>query len=346
VWADLTDVAWLADGSALVTTAAEKGATSRQIWRIDYPGGRATRVTNDLTSYAGVSLSADSRSMVSVQADVIANLWLMPAGDTAAARQLTTGSGRLDGGQGLAWTPDGRIVYGSMASGNADIWIRDADGTNERQLTVDPAIDAQPRVCGGGRYVVFTSLRSGAPQVWRMTTDGSDPVRLSTTPVGMSPACTPDADEIVYTSTSNEGRNSIWRVPLEGGESVQVREAQTLSAAISPDGRMIAGGYVEGQRQSIAVFALDSEEPPLVFPIFPRPVAWSPDGRALTYINIIDGVGNIWRQPLPSGTPARLTDFTSSTIYNFAWSADGKRLALSRGDTSTDVVLFSVPQTP
>jgi len=52
-------------------------------------------------------------------------------------------------------------------------------------------------------------------------------------------------------------------------------------------------------------------------------------------------VANLWRQPLPSGTPAQLTEFTSNTIYNFAWSADGRQLALSRGTTTTDVVLLS-----
>jgi hypothetical protein len=57
-------------------------------------------------------------------------------------------------------------------------------------------------------------------------------------------------------------------------------------------------------------------------------------------------VGNVWQQPLPSGVPTQLTRFTSSTLYNFAWSHDGSRLAVSRGSTSTDVVLLSAKQAP
>jgi len=145
-WGDVGDVAWLADGAALVASVLERGAVNRQIWRIEYPDGAATRVTNDLASYSGISLSADSRALVTVQTDTIANLWVMPAGETPAARQITSGSGRYDGIPGLAWTPDGRIVYASPASGNAEIWIANGDGSGQAQLTVDPAADVQPRV--------------------------------------------------------------------------------------------------------------------------------------------------------------------------------------------------------
>ena len=36
---------------------------------------------------------------------------------------------------GVAWTPDGRIVYTTEASGNPDVWIMNADGTRRVQLT-------------------------------------------------------------------------------------------------------------------------------------------------------------------------------------------------------------------
>jgi len=106
-----------------------------------------------------------------------------------------------------------------------------------------------------------------------MEVDGSNPVQLSTGPLAFQPVCAPASDSVVYTSVTAEGRITLWRVPLEGGEPVLAREVQTQTIAISPDGRMIAGSCTEAQRQSIAVVVLDSEDPPRVFPIFPRPVA-------------------------------------------------------------------------
>jgi serine/threonine protein kinase len=64
-------------------------------------------------------------------------------------------------------------------------------------------------------------------------------------------------------------------------------------------------------------------------------------GRALMYINTAGGVSNLWRQPLDGRAPKQITDFKSDLIYNFAYSHDGKQLALSRGNTNREVVRIS-----
>jgi len=71
-------------------------------------------------------------------------------------------------------------------------------------------------------------------------------------------------------------------------------------------------------------------------------IHFSPDGQALTYSVIDDhGVYNLWAQPLSGGSPKQITDFKSDEIFAFAWSHDGKQLALSRGQTSHDAVLLT-----
>jgi hypothetical protein len=64
------------------------------------------------------------------------------------------------------------------------------------------------------------------------------------------------------------------------------------------------------------------------------------DGAALLHIKTVGGVSNVWMLPLDGGEPRQVTAFTSQRITRFAVSRDGKRLALARGTTSSDVVLI------
>jgi hypothetical protein len=47
------------------------------------------------------------------------------------------------------------------------------------------------------------------------------------------------------------------------------------------------------------------------------------------------------QQPVAGGEPQQFTKFSSGRIFDFDWSADGKQLLLTRGETSRDVVLLS-----
>ena len=56
------------------------------------------------------------------------------------------------------------------------------------------------------------------------------------------------------------------------------------------------------------------------------PTRWTPDGQAIAYVDT-SGL-NIWSVPLGGGPPRQITHFTDRTIAGFAWSHDGKRLAM------------------
>jgi Tol biopolymer transport system component len=70
-------------------------------------------------------------------------------------------------------------------------------------------------------------------------------------------------------------------------------------------------------------------------------LAWSPDNKALDYALTREGVSNLWEQPLAGGPARQLTHFKSDLILDFAWSLDGKQLALARGNYNSNVVLIS-----
>src|SRR5205823_14448735 len=144
---------------------------------------KARKVTNDLSTYAGLSVSRDGRSLVTVRGEQRAAIWVASL-DGSEPPHAIAGAGADDGGQGVAWTPDGRIVYTSAAGGNSDIWIMNADGTNRLQLTTARADDTYPTVTADGRYIVFISERDGAHALWRMDMSGSGQARVIETNAG------------------------------------------------------------------------------------------------------------------------------------------------------------------
>src|SRR5678816_4150984 len=59
---------------------------------------------------------------------------------------------------GLSWTPDGRIVYVSDQTGDAEVWIMNADGSESKPLTSDRIVKAIPVVSPDGRYIVYSVM--------------------------------------------------------------------------------------------------------------------------------------------------------------------------------------------
>ena len=54
------------------------------------------------------------------------------------------------------WSPDGtKIVFESTRSGDVDIYLMNADGTGQIQLTNDPAVDNQATWSPDGTKIVF-----------------------------------------------------------------------------------------------------------------------------------------------------------------------------------------------
>jgi Tol biopolymer transport system component len=346
-WEYIFDVAWLGDGSGLLISAWEKGTSIQQIWRVSYPGGEAHRVTNDLNQYSRLSITADSSALVTVQSQAISNIWVMPNGNESLARQITSG-GDADS---AAWTPDGKIVYRSAASGNVNIWMMEADGTHQKQLTFFDT-SYPPIVTPDGRFIIYTFTRDGVQHIGRSDIDGGNQRQVSNRPTGTYdfPACSPDGKWILY--AINLGRQNLWKVSVDGGEPVQITDADFVrSPAVSPDGKLIAC-YYSGKDESVLKLALIPFEggQPIKLLDIPAPTVsafqlplprWTPDGRAVTYIATREGVSNIWAQPIDGGAPKQLTNFKSDQIFFFDWTRDGRQLALARGTVSNDVVQIS-----
>ena len=353
-------VLWLKDGSGLVTSVVET-VLATQLWFIKQPEGTPSRITNDLNGYGAVSLgvSADGKTIVTVQSEPSFQIWTTGSGANSAAAQIS--HGETDGAAGLDWTPEGQIVYINQTGDDNSLVLVKADGSEPRTILKTKERMFEPAVSPDGKMVYVTSWQDGTPHIWRINLDGTGWKQITSGDFAdFAPQVSSDGKWVLFTSWRT-GIQLLWRVPSEGGEAVQVTNVPTHRGTFSPDGKYIAAmqPLPGGSGWQIAIIPADNskvessniagsnashESPKLITPPahfnLRSAVFWSPDGRSLTVSSFQRGVGNLWTQPIDGGAPKQITNFTSDLIRSFAVSRDGKRLAISRGSASLDVVLI------
>lgn len=284
--------------------------------------------------------------LVSVQRQALTNIWITARGELDQLTQITSGGGRYFD---LAWTPDGKLLYASDATGSADIWEMEAGGTEQRQLTAGAGKNYAPAISPDGRYVVFHSNRTGHWNIWRMDRDGSNPTPLTVGDEDSNwPQVSPDGRWVVYEHVGSGTLATVWKVPIAGGPPVRLTGGLSTRPAISPDGKWIACWQKEETPNApwrIAIVPFEGGQS-VKFLDVPQnaasgntPMRWTADGRGVVYVDFRNGVTNLLRQPLDGGPAEALTHFTKDLFYSFDLGRDG-RLALSRGLRTHDAVLI------
>jgi Tol biopolymer transport system component/DNA-binding winged helix-turn-helix (wHTH) protein len=343
-------VRWLPDGSGLLAVIRDPAQGRGQLWYISYPSGEARRVTNDLADYAlgQLDLTRDGKSLVMVDSTISSDLWVVHGGDAARAQQITSGRA---GVRGISAGPERTIVFANQKS---DLYSIHDDGSAFRLLTPNMHHNANPSVCRDGQHIVFESAVGGqtvslpgrASDIWRMDADGSHVAQLTQSGNAVAPLCSPDSESVLYFDIDQKKN---WRIPIVGGTPTQVdiKSLGAVARSYTPDGKLIAYndyGLGEDVPNQIVVFPAAGGEAIYKFP-FPQGgttfVQWTPDGTGLDYFLTNNGVGNIWRQPVPKGLPSQITNFTSGQIFSFDRSSDGEQLYVARGSISSDIVLIT-----
>jgi Tol biopolymer transport system component len=70
------------------------------------------------------------------------------------------------------------------------------------------------------------------------------------------------------------------------------------------------------------------------------PPLFGPDGKSIVYVAREKGVDNLWSQGIDGTNRKQLTSFDKDLIFRYAYSQDGKRIAIERGNIDADAFLL------
>jgi Tol biopolymer transport system component len=348
-WASVNHLTWLRDGSLIVIAGDAPGAPA-QIWSLSPAVGELRQLTNDLNSYERLSATADGEMFLSLQRNTVARL--SAAGENQAVESAPTVAQQVSSFDEIAWTSDGRIAYFSFAGGETNLWLRNADGSNPRQLTNGMQAGRGLAVSPDNRHIVFAAAQNGGKlNLWRTELDGRNTTRLTDRSGGAFPTISPDGESVIY----QQGITSkvLRKIPLAGGASVNATEMKGARPQISPDGKLIAFFYIDDSTEpvpqwSIGIVSAEDGELRRKLTIAPtvndRFLRWTPDGKAVAYISNEGDNIKIIRHSLDDAEPPRpLATFPADAgglVQAFAWSPDGKQFAFTRESHLRDVVLL------
>jgi serine/threonine protein kinase/Tol biopolymer transport system component len=350
-FAENENLGWVADGNGLVLAIQKE--QGRQLYHLSYPNGELTSITKDLNSYGFVSVTRDSKHLVTTRySNVSSAIYIAPSSNPDAVTQTTSGFDIEEGTQGLSWTLDGKIIYSSRGqAGPYNLWIMNPDGTNRKQITTGNTNKYLPVASPDGRYIVYTTDEDG---IWRMDIDGSNPTLLPGTKSACGPRFSPDSKWILYSTRCKDypgkDKDNLIKTSIDGKEKITLASHNLVfGGAISPIGDKIAYVFGDASKSSDYFLNIISSADGTVFKSFKLVkdvwphlrIQWTPNGDGIAYIMRDKNHSNIRVQPLNGSPERRLTNLTSDSISNFSWSLDGKQIAYSRSkDWSYDIVLI------
>lgn len=268
---------------------------------------------------------------------------------TATPSTPTTGTPAVPTGLGqLAFVRDG------------DIWTKDLDSDEERQLTTDGS-NIRPRWSADGQWIAFQKtmpVDSGFTQMglWTMRADGSQPTEIDAFQT-FPPVWSPTENRLAYA----KGDGSLSVVDADGSNHLELLSPTNMRGPTgvvwSPDGDLLAverwqyeesptSSAAEVEGQGLWLFKTDGTDPEELYSAWdPEDLTgvtdvgpWSSDGRWIAFwLGTSDPTGRANGLPLlvisaDGGSPKDLASAAVGRESFLAWSPAGDKIAVVEGE--------------
>jgi Tol biopolymer transport system component len=236
-------------------------------------------------------------------------------------------------------SPDGaRIAFLSNRGGSEDLFVINADGTGETELTHTPEAETGLQWSADGKQIVFSVLTNDTSRLYGIDRYGKNQYEIANVP-GRTPMLAPDGKRVVYMAGTWTATRLMVSA-LDGSSAKQINDGSSIAwnNHWSPDGKRIAFTGRNDPNGELAVFVMNadgsgrhqltriaSEEGGAQWPV------WSPNGRQLA-IQVNNrqqkDSAHIWIVDVATGAARKLAVHVQPCLDETpSWFPDGRRIA-------------------
>ncbi|HEX9563747.1 MAG TPA: hypothetical protein VF981_07240 [Gemmatimonadaceae bacterium] len=331
------------DGALILFESDHSGRIS--LWTIAADGGEPVEVLPDESGYIfhGRWSPDGTRIAMNLGAE---------NGRVVAVVDLASGTVSRLTSEGMEsfqeWSPDGKeLVYVSLRTGAADLWVVPAEGGELRQLTFDVRADGAPRYSPDGRWIAYQSERGGQPDLWVVPAAGGEARRVTNDRAeGVGVTWSPTGDALLF--LRDDRMPSVYTVPTTGGSLGRIApdSVPSLAPRISPDGQSVVYFGLRGGLWGIYLLPIGGgQERALVTGSNSFVPTWSPDGTLVAFLSRRGVMPATWVVSVESGEEWQISPEGAEAVGSAGWSPDGSRVGYGlRNPDGTLSVFTSNPR--
>ncbi len=239
------------------------------------------------------------------------------------------------------WSSDGAKIVYSYIGGPENLYIMNADGSEQRDLVIRAERDFRPEWAPDGSHIVFTGVVDNVHVIMRVDPDGSNLTQLSVLEEAAGdPDYSPNGKQLLYFTDEPLPRDLFLR-DMKSGEVTRLTETQDfdeMSPRFAPDGRrtvFVGAEKHEGAESDIWTLDIENGErhnltqTPDIGEFHPD---WSHDGRHVIYIRVENGQFDVAIRDVATGAETVAASGNGYAVLSPHFSPDDQAISFTRTD--------------